>query len=215
MADIKEEQLLSDLLRDLAAADAQTDAADAGLEARVMAAWDQKVRHGSTRVSPATWKGVSAIVCAAAAAVAIAVWLPASQPAQPVDPPAPRLPIARSPAVAPESRSTAAVEQPAGTAPLPARGTFTPRRRAEAAYAAPAAQGPMEFVPLMPMTGHELRGSFQIVRVQMPRASLGALASPLEHPDGLVEADVLLGEDGMARAIRISSPESIYPRRSR
>jgi hypothetical protein len=73
----------------------------------------------------------------------------------------------------------------------------------------------MEFVPLMPMTGHELRGSFQIVRVQMPRASLGALASPLEHPDGLVEADVLLGEDGMARAIRISSTESIYPRRSR
>ena len=67
----------------------------------------------------------------------------------------------------------------------------------------------------MPMTEQELTGSFQIVRVQMPRASLGALRSPLEHPNELVEADVLLGEDGMARAIRLSTSGSIQPWRPR
>jgi hypothetical protein len=72
-----------------------------------------------------------------------------------------------------------------------------------------------EFVPLMPMTERELTGPFQLVRVQMPRASLGALRSPLEHPNELVEADVLLGEDGMARAIRVSASGSVYPWRSR
>jgi len=70
-------------------------------------------------------------------------------------------------------------------------------------------------VPLMPMTEQELSGPFQIVRVQMPRASLGALRSPLDHPNELVEADVLLGEDGMARAIRVSTSGAVYPWRSR
>jgi hypothetical protein len=67
----------------------------------------------------------------------------------------------------------------------------------------------------MPMTEQELTGPFQLVRVQMPRASLGALRSALESPTDLVEADVLLGEDGMARAIRVSASGSVYPWRSR
>jgi hypothetical protein len=67
----------------------------------------------------------------------------------------------------------------------------------------------------MPITEEELTGSFQIVRVQMPRSALGALRSPLEQPNELVEADVLLGEDGMARAIRVSTSGSVYPWRSR
>jgi hypothetical protein len=77
------------------------------------------------------------------------------------------------------------------------------------------AQSSIEFVPLMPLTERELAGSFQIVRVQMPRASLGALMSPFGHPNEVVEADVLLGEDGMARAIRVSTNGSAYPRRFR
>ena len=51
-----------------------------------------------------------------------------------------------------------------------------------------------EFVPLMPMTEQELTGPFQLVRVQMPNARRWvALRSPLEHPNELVEADVLAG----------------------
>ena len=67
----------------------------------------------------------------------------------------------------------------------------------------------------MPLTERELAGPFQIVRVQMPRASLGTLRLPLEHPNEVIEADVLLGEDGMARAIRVSASGSVYPWRSR
>jgi hypothetical protein len=73
----------------------------------------------------------------------------------------------------------------------------------------------IEFAPLMPITEHELTGSFQIVRVQMPSASLGALRSPLTEPNEIVEADVLLGEDGRARAIRVNANQSIYPWRPR
>jgi hypothetical protein len=65
------------------------------------------------------------------------------------------------------------------------------------------------------MTEQELTGSFQIVRVQMPNASLGPLRSPLQPPTDLVEADVLLGEDGRARAIRLNTNGSVYPWRSR
>ena len=54
----------------------------------------------------------------------------------------------------------------------------------------------VDFVPLMPMTADELSGSFQIVRVQMPRAALGALAATVDvsRADDPVEADVLLDE---------------------
>jgi hypothetical protein len=73
----------------------------------------------------------------------------------------------------------------------------------------------MEFVPLMPLTRQELSGPFQLVHIQLPRASLGAIAPPHEFPGQLVEADVLLGEDGMARAIRVSSNGSVRSWRSR
>jgi hypothetical protein len=57
------------------------------------------------------------------------------------------------------------------------------------------------------MAAEELSGSFQIVRVQMSRAALRALASAVDpgRVDDPVQADLLLGEDGMARAIRVSA----------
>jgi hypothetical protein len=72
---------------------------------------------------------------------------------------------------------------------------------------APIRRQSVEFVPLLPMTPGELSGSFQIVRVQMPRAALGALAgtTDMRRVQDPVMADVLLGEDGMARAIRVST----------
>ena len=89
----------------------------------------------------------------------------------------------------------------------------------EVAPIAPAtvrtAEAPIEFVPLLPLAEEELAGPFQIVRVQMPSASLGALRPPLVQPNEIVEADVLLGEDGRARAIRVNTNGSMYPWRSR
>jgi hypothetical protein len=44
----------------------------------------------------------------------------------------------------------------------------------------------------------------QVIRVQMPRPALIAFGLPvnIEHPDVPVKADLLVGEDGLARAIR-------------
>jgi hypothetical protein len=44
----------------------------------------------------------------------------------------------------------------------------------------------------------------QLVRLRMPRAALASLRIPVEDPSapGLVDVDVLIGEDGLARDIR-------------
>ncbi len=77
----------------------------------------------------------------------------------------------------------------------------TPREGARRAPASrtvrrPAEREVLDFVPLVPLSEEELHGAFQIVRVQWSRG-LG----------GPVQADVLLGQDGLARAIRVSSPQ--------
>lgn len=234
MADTNQDRLLTELLRDISAADAYADAA--GLEPRVLAAWDESAGRPemvrTVRLKPATTYETSTygafthgrsryvkVVCGVAAAVALAVWLPGSKEPEPVTHTEIRVPSVEPglelPARHLEPRQRPAVG-PTAHATRPEPRTFPPARTTDTTYAeSSAAETPMDFIPLMPMTGHELSGSFQIVRVQMPRASLGALASPLEHPDEVVEADVLLGEDGMARAIRVSANQSGYPWRSR
>jgi hypothetical protein len=61
------------------------------------------------------------------------------------------------------------------------------------------------FVGLLPVTAQEL-GTMRLARVRLrgPAASALGLYGPMPTPgaDGFIEADVLLGEDGLARAIR-------------
>jgi hypothetical protein len=61
------------------------------------------------------------------------------------------------------------------------------------------------FVPLLPMTAREFGGA-RLARVRFRGGAASALGLGVRLPapstDGFVEADVLLGEDGMARAIR-------------
>ena len=44
----------------------------------------------------------------------------------------------------------------------------------------------------------------RLVRVRLPRAALGAFGLPVneQHADEAITADVVLGEDGLARAVR-------------
>jgi hypothetical protein len=237
MADSHEAQLLSDLLRDIAREDARVDAAH--LETRVMEAVDA---GASVRLKPDTthWETtIWAVAAAAAVAVAVLVpampWLKTLVTGQHV-----QVKVnATEEVVAEESNADGRAEasgpanaghvvlrppkvraaKPAMTPSAIAASPIDPSPIAQSSIA-PIPQSPLtqsleEFVPLMPMTERELTGPFQLVRVQMPRASLGVLRSPLEHPHELVEADVLLGEDGMARAIRVSKSGSVYPWRSR
>lgn len=69
---------------------------------------------------------------------------------------------------------------------------------------APEAESVSEFVPLVGEGAPPL-ASGQLVRVELPRSALASLGLPL-GPVGAgerIKADVLLGDDGLARAIRL------------
>ncbi len=79
--------------------------------------------------------------------------------------------------------------------------TSAPRRRVEAETAAPE-----EFYPVS-YTGDPMETSVggQVIRVEMKRSSLFALGVdlPLENDDAVVKADLLVGRDGVTRAVRL------------
>jgi len=94
------------------------------------------------------------------------------------------------------------------------RGTIVPSQASEVDrndvapardVSAPATAEVEPFVRLLPMTQEEL-GTIRLARVRLrgqAARTLGLEARmPLPGADGFVEADVLLGEDGLARAIR-------------
>ena len=62
-----------------------------------------------------------------------------------------------------------------------------------------------DFVPLTAIADATAMRSGTIVRVEMPRASLIAMGLPLhaERADETVKADIVVGDDGLARAIRL------------
>jgi hypothetical protein len=207
MADTNEAQLLNDLLREIAREDACIDATH--LEVRVMDAVGLR-EGGKPHTAYTQAFAIAAAIAVAVLAPAVALItrdVPAPTMAPKADATEQTIAEARSVVAQPSSRaSITRLEPPKVPTRSPSHSTTT-----QSAFA----QLRDEFVPLMPMTEQELTGPFQIVRVQMPRASLGTLRSPLEYPNELVEADVLLGEDGMARAIRVSTSGSVYPWRSR
>ena len=69
---------------------------------------------------------------------------------------------------------------------------------------APAQEVVTEFIPLRPVPAWDDNVPAQMVRVRVPRSELGrfGLAFPGQFVDGTVRADVLVGQDGMARAVR-------------
>jgi hypothetical protein len=214
MADTHEEQLLSGLLAEIRREDARLDATH--LEARVLeAASDTPPPQAA---SP--WRIWFALPIAAALILALATNL-VRRPPEPVSPspPAPKMDttvaIDETPRAPQQKRRAVPNASAKHNSVRSVRLQADPEPRQPSAVETTAAHGPIEFVPLLPMTEQELTGSFQIVRVQMPNASLGPLRSPLQPPTDLVEADVLLGEDGRARAIRLNTNGSIYPWRSR
>jgi hypothetical protein len=101
--------------------------------------------------------------------------------------------------------------------------TFTPRRnvvrgmnvgynptrgaslnRGVVAESADAREITTEFIPLVQDGGFTQSEGTHLVRVELPRSALSSFGIPVnaEQSGGRVKADVLLGEDGTARAIR-------------
>jgi hypothetical protein len=200
MSDANEERLLSSLLREVAEADASMKVRG-DLEEQVLSQFER------SRAVAATWS-TTRVTLAFAVAAAVLLIVAASTrfrsapgaitPSRPADAAITGLP---SDPIAESVKDSKAPD------PVVSR-VQTSRRRQ------PARPNRLvvDFVPLMPMTSDELSGSFQIVRGQVPRAALGALAAAagVNRGDDPVEADVLLGEDGMARAIRVSTDGSVH-----
>jgi hypothetical protein len=203
MSDTNEERLLTDLLREVADADAAV-APPEDLEQRTLSLWQRSPSGNVGRTgTPAAGHVKLAFALAAAVLLLIGGSIhfrseSAGAPPRTTDviSTAPQQAIAAS--TAPEVPSTAP-EPVALSAKRSARPAASPKRVT------------VDFVPLVPMAADELSGSFQIVRVQMPRAALGALAGTVDigRADDPVQADLLLGEDGMARAIRVSANGSV------
>lgn len=88
----------------------------------------------------------------------------------------------------------------------PARGTVLEKGSGETKMAAVAEQREImtSFMPLTHAANVAGMGGGQLVRVEMPRSALASFGLPvnLERADERVKADVLVGDDGMARAIR-------------
>ncbi len=89
---------------------------------------------------------------------------------------------------------------------LPERGALRGRqpRRAGAESASIYAEIATEFLPLMEAESLASFESGSVVRVELSRQALVALGLPMnaERANEPVKADVLIGEDGLARAIR-------------
>lgn len=167
--------------------------APAHVEASLVAAFRERNRRRSRVWWSVRWAG-------AVAAVAIAGWLMAEHPWRSFGSPAgPEIQVA-APAAVPETASPgASVKRQNEMAEMvgPSRPA---RRRATAETGG-------EFIALS--AGSYPLGDGMVVRVELPRSAPTLVGLPIPGGDvsGTVTADVVLGQDGMARAIRFLQPE--------
>ena len=189
MFDANEERLLTDLLHEIGEADRRGEP-PSDLEGRMMARWDARASQAN---SPRNYWRIGAV---AAAVATIISGIALSE----------RIRLAagndqRSPV---ESQPVASVTDGASRNARvisenrdPARDARRERRPRSAAH---VRRGPaekthvVEFVPLAPMTADDLSRSLQIVPIRI----------------GDTPADLLLGEDGTAKAIRVSSDAHVF-----
>jgi hypothetical protein len=116
------------------------------------------------------------------------VWVAVRHPAEPV-----RQPVARV-----EAPVVAEVPAPSVSSPV-----VTVRRARPRPVRTPAAREiATGFIPLMVDPDPPDRG--RLVRVRLPRSALTVFGLPVneERSEDRIQADVFVGEDGMARAIR-------------
>lgn len=175
------------------------------VEARLMAAFRGRSRRASGGWRKLGWAG-------AAAAVAVAIWLMAAyssrRPGSTSSTPTQArksAPLPKPPVV--EIASSASVAKPA---PGTAKGAGMAKRpvaRSSRSAGQTAAEMAGDFIALSgspyPM------GDGVVVRVQVPRSAPALVGLPVSGGDfsGTVTADVVLGEDGVARGIRFVQPQ--------
>ena len=189
-------------LRALAADDA-TARVPLHVDAAVMAAWDENCReHRGREPAARRTRVVLGIVMAGAlaaslvAAAVVITWRGGNEarhtlgniaPEQSV---APGVPEVATGAIALPRR----VEQPRGV-----EQPVAPARARRRPVASPATGAAYVLVP-----DAYLDAPLMMMRVRMPRSAFSRLGVPIANPDGdgMVDVEVLVGEDGVARSIR-------------
>ena len=175
-ARLEDDRALSALLASLAS---EPESAPPRVEAAVLAAFRARRRR-----RPLVW------FAAAAAAVAASAFL--LRPPPPAHQPFPAVLV--TPAPEPPQPPPAAV--PAATVPV---------RRPASKGPVPARQMATEFIPMRPGPLLDPDEFAQVVRIRVPRADMRRFGFPMDmnvEPSAAVTADVVLGRDGTARAIR-------------
>lgn len=217
------ERSLSADLRALARS-ASAKAAPPTLEARLVAALrEAREAAPAPAVVPFRRRTVAALATAAAiAAVAVgtlALRTPEGRapvaPAKPLESarvaPRPLPPAPPAPPVTSE-REIPDVLRTTGRGAGPVRTSTTPRPQPapRPALADAPVEIATEFYPLVSASGPAPVEGGQVVRMELPRAQLAALGFQMnvERVDDPITADVLLGHDGVARAIRFIQTSS-------
>jgi hypothetical protein len=214
-ARLADERMLSAGLRYLAAS-ASTEQAPARIESALLAAFRER---NVPVVTPINGRRLSRWAIAAAAAILILIALVALRANQSLqEPPKQAKETQAAPDPAPPAPQKESPEKKEADTPVTPRRNVQnytaanrPRRaapRAEAINAKDAAASDYEittdFIPLNYRGSiAELEGG-QVLRVELPRSSLASFGLPvnLERAGERIKADVVVGNDGMARAIR-------------
>jgi hypothetical protein len=170
--------------------------APAFVEAQLLAAFRERTQRRSRVWWSVSWTG-------AAAAVAIAAWLLVERPWRSSEPPAqPKVEAVASAAPHRSTSPAATVRHRNESIAARSRGERSRPVRQRA-----AADEASEFIALS-STSYPV-GDGIVVRVELPRSAPALVGLPIPGGDvsGTVTADVVLGQDGMARAIRFVQPE--------
>ena len=186
------DHLLDADLADLAREDDAAIQVPPYLEAQMLVAWDRRADpRSSMRFNR---KAAAAIVITGALAASIVLALVLPRPLRPSPPPEPA-PRPAAP-VATAAVVEARPEPPPARVSAPLGRRIAPDRVVESG----------SFIALGPDLERGWSGSFQVARVRVPRDVLVDLGVLVEaHRAGEpVQADVMFGEDGLARAIRLS-----------
>jgi len=179
------------------AADDEKAPVPARVDAAVMAAWDENSRrhHTPGRATLSTRKALGMAIAGALVASLVAVAVVVTSRAGNEAPHTLR-------GVAPDKSSTP------GKRDVPAGAIAVPPRIELAAAPSPTRRPPVAPPPagaayvLVPDAGMD--APLTMMRVRMPRSAFSRLGVPIANPDGdgMVDVDVLVGEDGVARSIR-------------
>lgn len=201
-----------------AAANAETESAPANIKANLLAAFNEKHSTNSTNVVALTskkessnyfWKlaAAAAIVIAFLGIAAMRFVLPASdttlqQAAKSSD--IKNVEIKKQEYKNESPRTPFEKDKGNSVARRDARAN-TPRRGNKSIENANNNEIASDFIALTYTDETSSGNNGMVVRVKLPRATVIAMGLPLNanHTDGYVKADVLVGDDGVARAIRL------------